>query len=137
MLDSREAALGYGILRVGTGLNLLMHGWVRTGKNFAGFQSWLTSLFANTQLPVMLLDLMSYVIPGAELVLGILLLSGFKTRLALIGSGALMIGLIFGMSLLQKWEIVGLQMTYLLIYATLLFTFRANRYSLDHLYTKG
>jgi thiosulfate dehydrogenase (quinone) large subunit len=43
-----------------------------------------------------------------------------------------MLVLIFGSSLRQAWQVVGLQLIYSLVYALLLAAVRFNRYSLDN-----
>lgn len=131
MIESKDAQLAYLFLRVGTGVNLFMHGWTRVGSNNAAFRGWLTAIFANSGVPQFLLPLMGYVTPGVELIVGLLLIAGLATRLALSVASCLMIALIFGMCLLQKWEIVGLQMTYLLIYFVLILFLKNNLVSLD------
>lgn len=129
--------LGFLVLRLGLGVNLLLHGLVRFGSNWDKFQNWINTLFIDSPLPPILVSVMGNLIPPVEFVLGLMLILGLKTKWASFGSGLLFINLIFGMSLLQKWEIVGLQMTYLIFSFLLLFFLNHNKYSLDAILFKG
>lgn len=129
--------LGFLLLRLGLGVNLFLHGLGRFGANWDKFQTWISTLFADSPLPTSLVTLAGNIIPPAEFLLGLLLILGFKTKWASFGSGLLFINLIFGMSLLQKWDIVGLQMTYLLFSFLLLFFLNHDTYSLDKVLSKG
>lgn len=55
-----------------------------------------------------------------ELLLGLLLVAGLWTRNTLLAASAVMMMLIFGSCMIQNWEIVGVQMIYIIIYAVLL-----------------
>lgn len=136
MLQLKDKELGYLILRLGVAINLIGHGLPRMGANFDGFYSWITTLFAQTLLPSFLVSSMAYIIPAAELILGVMLFIGFKTRLTLVLASILMFSLIFGMCLLQKWDIVGLQMIYLFLYTQLLNNLKYKRICLDPISVK-
>ncbi len=129
--------LGYLLLRLGLGVNLFLHGIGRFGSNWDKFQGWITSLFADSIIPSSLVTVAGTFIPPTEFLLGLLLILGLKTKWASFGSGLLFINLIFGMSILQKWDIVGLQMTYLLFSFLLLFFLNHNTYSVDNFLSKG
>jgi thiosulfate dehydrogenase [quinone] large subunit len=133
LIEPKDAAIAYFFLRAGTGINLLIHGWGRIGASNAAFRAWLLEIFAQSGMPQFLLQLMGVVIPGVELLVGLMLILGVRTRSALCAASGLMISLIFGMCLIQKWEIVGLQMTYLLIYFVLTLFLKTNHFSLDRI----
>lgn len=127
----------YALLRFGLGINLFMHGLMRFGANWEKFQGWITGLFASSPLPLFLVQIAGHLIPPVEFILGLLLMLGLGTRWALMGASFLFINLIFGMCLLQNWDIVGLQMTYLIISTILLFLSSYNDVSLDRFLKKG
>jgi len=70
-------------------------------------------------------------LPAIEALLGLLLLIGLRTRAALVAASILIMVLTFGSSLEQNWPVTGLQLTYALAYAALLFLRRYNGWSLD------
>jgi len=57
--------------------------------------------------------LLGYTIPIIELIVGMILIVGYKLRLGLVLGFLLIATLIFGMSLLQEWGVVGSHMIYL------------------------
>lgn len=134
MKNQHEA---YALLRLGLGINLFLHGLVRFGSNWEKFQGWILGTFAESPLPMFMVKIAGSIIPPAEFILGTLLILGFKTRYALIGASFLFINLMFGMSLIQKWDVVGSHMMYLLISTLLLFLHGFNAYALDKHFSKG
>jgi thiosulfate dehydrogenase [quinone] large subunit len=72
-----------------------------------------------------------FLIAIGEASIGLLLLLGWLLRPALVAGALLMILLLFGVGLLQKWDIAALQLSYLAFYAALLATIRCDRFSID------
>ena len=102
------------LLRIVTGINFFMHGAVRVLGDYSGFATAMVDDFSDTFLLPFSVKLLAYLIPIIELIVGIILITGIKLRLGLV-LGFLLIGvLIFGMSLLQEWGVVGSQMIYVL-----------------------
>jgi thiosulfate dehydrogenase [quinone] large subunit len=132
-----SAELAALVLRLGIGVNLFAHGLVRFGKNFAGFEQWLLKTFAASPLPEPLVSLSAFVIPPLEFALGLLLILGVRTQWVLFVAGLEMCGLIFGMCLVQNWEIVGVQMTYLICIFLLLNSPHLCFASIDSFLTKN
>ena len=126
-----DKPLAHGLARLGLGLCIALHGYVRL-PHLANFADELQKEFANTFLPPALTHLTAEGIVIAEAIIGTFLLLGLFLRAALVAGSALMILLLFGVCLLQKWEVAGLQLTYLAIYAALLFTAEWDRFSIDH-----
>jgi thiosulfate dehydrogenase (quinone) large subunit len=87
--------------------------------------------FAASALPALSVSIFGHIIPFLETVIGLLLVLGFATRFVSVIGGLVMVSLIFGMGILQKWDIVGIQMVYILFYFLLLFLIEWNRYSVD------
>lgn len=115
-VETNGIALASLVLRIGIGANLLGHGIVRMGSHYGVFREWIQGLFSTTPIPSILVTFMGYMIPPLELLLGALILIGWNTKWSLLLAGLLMCSLIFGMCLLEKWEIVGIQMVYMVCY---------------------
>lgn len=124
--------LGYALLRVVTGINMLLHGGIRILGGYSQFVKWVHKEFQATFLPEVLLTLVGYGIPVVEVLIGCSLVVGFMTLWGLVLSGFLMGTLVFGMCLLQNWGTVADQMIYTAVFAALLFGLEYNRFSLDH-----
>ena len=127
----KDAALAYGLLRITLGLDIFLHGAVRWAGGLGKFAAPLAAMFHNSPLPQWFVLGFGYALPILEAVIGAAIFIGFQTRRALIAGGVLMLALIFGSSLRQDWQVVGLQLIYSLTYALLLATVQFNRYSLD------
>jgi len=69
--------------------------------------------FEATLIPEFLVTPMAYVIPFAELIIGLLLIINKFTRQTLIVTFILMNILVIGCSFAQRWDVVGLQTTYI------------------------
>lgn len=119
------------LLRFALGLNIFLHGLVRLGPNYGKFIDWTTGLFKNSPLPDFAVQAFAHAIPPLETTIGILVILGLFTLPALVAGTLVMIALMAGMCILQNWEIVGLQMTYILLYTALIFFISYNRFALD------
>lgn len=73
------------------------------------------------------------VIPFAEIVIGVMLLLGLKTRWTLVAGMLLMAGLVFGTALRSDWTLLELQMFYVLLYFVLFLCQRWDVYSVKSL----
>lgn len=102
------------LLRSVTGINFLMHGAVRVFGDYSGFADGMANNFSVTFLPAFSVRLLGYAIPIVELLIGLILITGFQLKIGLIVSFLLMATLIFGMCLLQEWGVVGSQMIYVI-----------------------
>jgi thiosulfate dehydrogenase [quinone] large subunit len=125
-----DRALARALLRLTLGVNLLVHGLVRVPKLIL-FADGMARDFGATFLPWRLVHAFALVLPFAEAAIGALLVVGLWQRLAL-GAGALLIlVLVFGTALLQRWDTLTQQMIYALVYAALLATRDWDRWSVD------
>jgi thiosulfate dehydrogenase [quinone] large subunit len=86
-----------------------------------GFADHLVKLFEKTWLPSSLVSLFGYVLPFAELILGVLLVLGLFRGVALFGTGVLLILLTFGQVLLGQPQVVFSNTAYVFMTAGLLF----------------
>ncbi|MEO8736863.1 MAG: DoxX family membrane protein [Edaphobacter sp.] len=130
-LDDRDQRLAYALLRMVTGLNLLMHGISRMLAGSGTFAIKMATQFEHSPLPSRSVWVFAMCLPAIEALLGLLLLIGLRTRATLIGMSLLIMVLTFGASLEQNWPVTGLQLTYALVYSALLFLLRYNGWSLD------
>ena len=123
--------LAYTMFRLFLGLNFFMHGAVRLGPNYQKFIAWAQGVFAESWLPDWLVTLEAYLIPGVEMLIGALLVLGFKTRFAVILAFGLMATLVFGMNVVQDWELVSRHVIYVIALSLLMHNMEFNKYSLD------
>ncbi len=128
---SRAGAFGYLLLRLALGVNMFAHGLARFGANYDKFIAWSNGLFAPTPVPAWMVGAFTHAVPPLETIIGLLLILGLFTEATLMFGGLLMICLIFGMAMVQNWEIVGVQMIYVAFYGGLLLLEGHNRFSLD------
>lgn len=105
-------ALAIHLLRISFGINYFFHGVVRL-PNLEKFVTGMQNTFENTILPNFLVTPIANGIPFIEIIIGILLLLNKYTRETLIATFILMNILVIGSSFAQKWDIVGLQATYI------------------------
>lgn len=126
----QNAALAYLILRLALGLDILMHGMVRLG-NVGAFVSKTGAQFARTPLPGWMATSFLTALPFAEAAIGTLLLLGLFLRFTLLAGSLLMMALMFGTALNSDWNVIAIQLFYVLIYAILAAAQDYNRFSLD------
>ncbi|QLE02423.1 DoxX family protein [Galbibacter sp. BG1] len=127
--NSKQTA--YFLLRITLGMNLLSHGIVRMG-NIEGFRNWMDQLFQETFLPWWAVFVWGTVLPIIEFSLGGLLVLGIFTYRALITRAILIVILIVGSCLIQRWEWVGIQMIYSLFFYFLINNLSNNAYAIDN-----
>ena len=123
-------SLGYVLLRIGVGLDFLAHGLARIG-GLPAFAESMKEMFGKSWLPEALVVISAYAIPPVELIVGIGIGLGLFLRPALLIAGVEMWVLLFGTCLIQKWDIAGLQLIYLLLLALLTSALRYDRFSID------
>ena len=88
--------LGYLLMRLMLGVNLFLHGFIRTLTEYVVWMEATLPTFEGTVLPMFLVQIFLYLIPPVEIVLGACLLLGLFTRSALIGSAVLFLSLEIG-----------------------------------------
>jgi len=122
--------LAFVLGRLLLGLNFLMHGLVRLPK-LGVFRAGIEKEFAAAPLPPALVSLFATALPFVEGAIGVLLLLGLFTRAALVAAMLVIMSLVFGSSLLEKWTLVGDQLVYGLYIITLVLHLQRNRLCLD------
>ena len=130
-LRQRDIAIAYLMLRATLDLNIFIHGMCRIVMGLSAFASSLVPLFQKTFLPAWSVYTFGFTLPWAEALIGLLLLVGLRTRIALIGGSLLMLILTFGSTLRQDWQTAELQLVYAGFYAALLAGRQNNLYSVD------
>ena len=134
--DQSGIALGYATLRAAIGISMLIHGLGRL-PDLSAFILATVKLFSGSPLPAFAVAAFARVTPPVEAVIGFLVLFGFATRLGLTLGGLWMVVLIFGSALIEKYDIVGLQLIYSLIFFHLLQHLDQNTLSIDALIARG
>jgi thiosulfate dehydrogenase [quinone] large subunit len=130
---NRDAALGYLLLRATIGINIFIHGLSRILAGPSHFADVLVPAFQHTPLPASFVRFFALTLPWAETIVGLLVLVGIRTRLALVAGSLLILTLTFGATLTQDWESAGLQLIYATVYASLLAFRNYNTFSVDGL----
>jgi thiosulfate dehydrogenase [quinone] large subunit len=129
-------ALGYALLRVIVGLNVLSHGVSRILAGPSTYAANLVVQFQSTPLANGLVSAFGMSLPWIEAVLGLLLLLGIKMRWTVLAAGALLAALTYGACLVQDWQAAGLQLIYAMVYALLLILRQWNTFSVDGIFIK-
>jgi thiosulfate dehydrogenase [quinone] large subunit len=127
-----DRALARALLRLTLGINLLVHGLVRVPR-LTAFAGAMVRDYGPTFLPSQLVHWFGLALPFAEALLGALIALGLWQRSALAAGALLMLILVFGTALLQRWDTLTQQMVYSLIYAALIATLSWDRWSVDAL----
>lgn len=134
MNDSKQTTiqLAYLILRLTMGVNMFTHGVARL-LDLEKFNMWMIGQFSDTILPEFLVSLSSYMIPFAELIIGVLLILGLFTSRALLLGALLITVLVFGSGLQENWNVMSSQMIYAIFFFILSYLIELNRFSLDRI----
>ena len=112
LANLNNKTLAIHLFRLSFGINFFFHGLVRM-PNLEKFVTGMQNTFQNTVLPEFLVTPLAYTIPFAEMIIGIFLLLNKFTRETIIATFILMNILVIGSSFAQKWDLVGLQATYI------------------------
>lgn len=123
------------VLRLAIGASILGHGLVRLPK-LQAFSHWMVGSFAKSILPQALIIPFSYILPIAEFIIGLLLVTGLFTKPALIGGSLVMIILIFGTCAIENWEVLPSQLIHIAFFALLLQFISSNTWAIDNLFLK-
>ncbi len=117
MMNNSGRDLALLVMRLGMGVNMLLHGLVRLPK-LGRFSDKVVADFANTLLPAFFVRPFAYVLPVLEFGVGlVILLGGRFLAHGLFGGGLLITLLMVGTSLREDWTTLGSQVIYLLAFA--------------------
>jgi thiosulfate dehydrogenase [quinone] large subunit len=136
--NALDRQLAYGIFRPTLGVNILVHGAGRIfGPGADAFATTTAAEFSKTALPAGMVHAFLFIVPFAELVLGVLTMLGLFTRWTLALGALLIATLVFGTAMRSDWTTVGVQMIYAITYYLLLLNRDYNRFSLDTLLARS
>jgi thiosulfate dehydrogenase [quinone] large subunit len=126
-----DASIAYAILRLTLGMNIGLRGLVRIGHGQAAFAQGIVKQMETTILPASLVYAFAASLIWVETGVGILLILGLQTRLALIVGGLMMTALTFGTMQIENFQNAWLQLTYALVFFVVLACRSWNLISLD------
>jgi thiosulfate dehydrogenase (quinone) large subunit len=130
-LEMKKDEVAYLLLRLTLGANIFLHGLSRLIGNHAAFATHIESEMHNTPLPGFLVHFVAAVLPWCEGTVGLLMILGLWTAVALIAGSLLMLMLQIGTCLAQNWPLAGGQLMYVLLFFILLTYVERNRWSVD------
>jgi thiosulfate dehydrogenase [quinone] large subunit len=129
--NSLGRALGYFMLRLSLGVDMVMHYVVRQWGVSQDFVPVTEKMFVGNLLPMSWVHVFLTILPYFEGVLGVLLVLGLLSRWALTAEGLLVTVLLFGTALRSDWTVVSHQMIYLLFVFILLAVEEYDYFSVD------
>jgi thiosulfate dehydrogenase [quinone] large subunit len=127
-----DAAMAYALFRFTFGLNIMMRGIVRIAMGLPAFQAYMLTQFKDVPVmpPAFLMPFAS-ALPFVETLIGLCILLGFQTRIALIAGSLMIAALTFGTMMRQDFTIAWLQLDYAIAFFLLLATRSWNVISID------
>jgi thiosulfate dehydrogenase [quinone] large subunit len=128
-----DASIAYAILRLTFGLNICLRGVVRIANGTDVFAADLLKQLQATVLPTFAIQSFGLVLPWVEATIGLLIIVGLQTRVALILGGLMMSSLIVGTMLVQNFQNAFLQLLYSVVFFLLLALRSWNLISVDGL----
>jgi thiosulfate dehydrogenase [quinone] large subunit len=129
-MNHREVA--YALLRVTVGVVFLFYGIGKFVSGINNFVGGMNQQFSG-KLPAFMVMPFAYAIPFTETIAGALILLGLFTRVGLVLTGLLLIGLTFGVVMLGQAPTVAHNVQYALINFVLLWFVDMDRFSIDSL----
>ena len=132
-----DTSVAYAILRLTLGVNIGLRGMVRIAHGPAAFAQGIVKQMEATILPASLVHAFAATLIWVEAGVGILLVLGLQTRLALIVGGLMMTLLTFGTMQIENFQNAWLQLTYALVFFVVLALRSWNLISLDALMRKS
>ena len=131
-----DTTIAYAILRITLGTNIGLRGLVRIAHGPAAFAQSIVKQMEPTILPPSLVYAFAASLIWVETAVGILLVLGLQTRLALIVGGLMMTLLTFGTMQIENFQNAWLQLTYALVFFVMLALRSWNGISTDALLRK-
>ena len=131
-----DPSIAYAILRLTLGVNIGLRGIVRIAHGPAAFAQGIVKQMEPTILPASLVYAFAASLVWVESAVGILLILGLQTRLALIVGGLMMTLLTFGTMQIENFQNAWLQLTYALVFFVVLALRSWNLISIDALLRK-
>jgi thiosulfate dehydrogenase [quinone] large subunit len=126
-----DGSLAYSLMRLSFGVNLFMRGIMRIYMGTGGFAQGMLKQFENTPMPPAIIQPFALTLPWVESAIGLMLILGLKTRIALVAGSLMMTVLTFGTMVRQDFQTAWLQLGYVLIFFVLLALRSWNLISID------
>jgi thiosulfate dehydrogenase [quinone] large subunit len=126
-----DKELAYGLFRIAFGVNFLGHGLFRILSGVGQFTAATAEHMTKSPLPHGAIVGFGYCIPFIETALGVALILGLLTRVALVCGALFMMALTFGVASNQQWDTAGQQLLYSLVFFLLLFLVEYNGLAVD------
>ena len=123
--------ISYFFLRLPIAISLLGHGLVRLPK-LSGFSNWMVTSMEKSFIPEILIIPFSYILPIAEFLIGVWLLTGLKSKEALFSGIVLMSILIFGSCSIENWSAIEAQLLHCFYFFGLYWFWEKNQTNLQH-----
>ena len=117
-------------LRLPLATSMFGHGLVRLPK-LTTFAEGMVKQFEESILPKMMVLPFGYALPIIELTVGILLIVGWHTRIAIYAGLLTMAALIFGSSTIESWGAISVQLIHALYFGMLLYFLPNDSFSID------
>ena len=127
--------IAYSLMRITYAVIFLFYGIGKFMGGLSNFVGGMNQQFSG-KLPAFMVMPFAYVLPFGEVVSGALILLGLFSRVGLILSGLLLIGLTFGLVMLGQADKVAHNLIYVLVNFVLLWFSDLNRFSLDALFAR-
>ena len=128
-----DESIAYAILRLTLGVNVGLRGIVRIAHGPTAFAQGIVKQMEMTMLPPSAVYAFASTLVWVETAVGLLLIVGLQTRLALILGGLMMTALTFGTMQTENFQNAWLQLTYALVFFVVLACRSWNLISLDAL----
>ncbi len=129
-LRTIDIVAAYTLLRIVVGINYFNHGATRI-FNIPGFMDAMVNAMQDSWIPEFLVRINAALVPPVELIVGALIAIGLFTRASLIVCFVLMAFLMYGVTIIQNWEVAGSQLIYNIVLFILLAGLGFNRISVD------
>ncbi len=129
-LKTRDIVAAYTLLRIVVGINYFNHGATRI-FNIPGFMDAMVNVMQDSWIPEFLVRINAALVPPVELIVGALITIGLFTRASLIVCFILMAFLMYGVTIIQNWEVASSQLIYNIVLFILLAGLGFNRISVD------
>jgi thiosulfate dehydrogenase [quinone] large subunit len=120
----------YFFIKLPVAVSMFGHGLVRLPK-LRGFSNWMVQKMAASFIPETLVYPFGYVLPIAELLIGLFLIIGLFTRQTLQAGILVMAILIFGSSSTESWDAITPQLIHGGYMAALLLFIKHDQFSID------
>jgi thiosulfate dehydrogenase [quinone] large subunit len=131
-MSLNNKSLAYALLRISLGVNFAGHGLIRIYNGVGVFAATTAEHLAKSPLPHSLTLAFSYAIPFLEAILGLTLILGVFTRVALVCGALFMMSLTIGVTANQQWDVAGQQLLYSAVFFLLLFLIEHNALAVDN-----